>query len=67
MKIQAHELSVPSEILTEPKLPSTFCTNHHPSVDLAFPITLSVSPSVMLDCPGSFLCNFNPPFCVEKL
>ena len=53
-------------MLTELNLPS-YCTNCRPSVALECWSTLYVNPSAMLDCPGSFLCNCNPSFCVAKI
>ena len=65
-KIQDHEFSVPSEILTEPNLLS-YCTNRHPSMALACSSTLSIIPSTMIDYPGYLLCNCNPYFCNAKI
>ena len=65
-KIQAHESSVPSEILTEPNLPP-YCEIRHPSVAWKCPSTLYVIPSAVLDYPISFLCNCNHYFCVAKI
>ena len=65
--MQAHEFSVPSEILTELKLMLTYCMNCHTSVALSCPSTLSEIPSTILDYPGYFLCRFNPSFYVAKI
>ena len=56
MKIQAHELSVPYEMFTEPSLPS-YCVDRRLYVNLACPSILSVIPSTIIDYHGSLLCN----------
>ena len=53
-------------MLNEPNLPY-YCADFHPSVALTCPSALSVSPSTMLDYPGSLLCNCNLYFCVAKI